>query len=185
MGEHSARPERGACEVNVAAKTVCRTQLARMLRMIVELRTRRFPDAHHLAQAGEVSRRTLYRDIAALVDAGVPILYRADQRGYELAPGFFLPPVALEESEAIALAIHALGESPTGGPDVSSEARSGLLKIVSILPDGPRSRISELIAHFERFPTRTGASGRWDVDSRDVMIRIGLAVNERAHSSVG
>ena len=169
----------------MAEKTVCRSQLARMLRMIVELRARRFPDASDLATAAEVSRRTAYRDLSALVDAGIPVRYRPDRRGYELAPGFFLPPIALEESEALALAIHALGPSPPGGPDVSVEARSGLLKIAATLPDGPRARVSELIAAIDRLPKRTVATGRRDVDSRDAAIRIGLAVNERAHSSVG
>ena len=169
----------------MAETPVCRSQLSRMLRIIVELRARRFPDANGLAKAVEVSRRTIYRDLSTLLDAGVPVRYRPDRRGYELDPGFFLPPVALEESEALALAAHAFGPSPPGEPDQAADARRGMLKIVAALPDAARARVSALIDAIDPASRRSGQAGRWEVDSGASPIRMGLAVNERAHSSVG
>jgi predicted DNA-binding transcriptional regulator YafY len=51
-----------------------------------------------------VSRRTVYRDLEALAQLGVPLVATPGQ-GYSLAPGYHLPPVMLTSEEAAALAL--------------------------------------------------------------------------------
>jgi predicted DNA-binding transcriptional regulator YafY len=58
--------------------------------------------ASELANKFSVSNRTIYRDIKALEDAGVPILTE-DGKGYYLMEGYRIPPVMFTESEANAL----------------------------------------------------------------------------------
>ncbi len=58
--------------------------------------------AKKLSDEFGVSTRTIYRDIRALEDAGVP-LYLEDNKGYKLAEGFKALPVMLSEAEANAL----------------------------------------------------------------------------------
>ena len=50
----------------------------------------RFPNARMLAERCEVSRRTIYRDLETLAAAGIPVHYRPDRQGYQLARGYSL-----------------------------------------------------------------------------------------------
>jgi predicted DNA-binding transcriptional regulator YafY len=79
--------------------------LARLLQLIVLLQTEQCPNARRLADICEVSRRTIYRDLATLAGAGITILYRPDRQGYELARNLFLQPPRLEEKEVLALLV--------------------------------------------------------------------------------
>ena len=76
--------------------------LARLLQLIVLLQTEQCPNARRLADICEVSRRTIYRDLATLAGAGITIVYRPDRQGYELARDLFLQPPRLEEKEILA-----------------------------------------------------------------------------------
>src|SRR6266481_1883992 len=80
-----------------------RAQLARLFRLILMLQSERHPNARELAEWCEVSRRTVYRDLEMLAAAGIPIRFRRERQGYQLAKGFFLPPTFVEETEALAL----------------------------------------------------------------------------------
>src|SRR6516225_6244023 len=82
-----------------------RFPLARLIQLIVLLQTERYPNARRLAEICEVSRRTIYRDLAALTGAGITVLYRSDRQGYQLAQSVFLQPPKMEEREALALLV--------------------------------------------------------------------------------
>ena len=122
-------------------KSPCRSQLGRMLRMILEIRTKRFPDAGDLAETCEVSRRTVYRDLDALIAGGVPVHYRTDRRGYEIGSGFFLEPTRLEEEEILAMAIRSV----LPALPLAAEARTGLAKVIQGLPEASRARCLRLL----------------------------------------
>ena len=62
-----------------------RFPLARLIQLIILLQTERCPNARRLAEICEVSRRTIYRDLAALAGAGIAVIYRSDRQGYQLA----------------------------------------------------------------------------------------------------
>lgn len=64
----------------------------RMLAIVLELQRHRrsYCRAEDLASHFEVSKRTIYRDIQSLCEAGVPIAVAA-RRGYALVEGYFLP----------------------------------------------------------------------------------------------
>lgn len=71
----------------------------RLLAITLELRAHRYTRAEDLAGQFEVSVRTIYRDIEALCEAGVPVVATPGY-GYSLAEGYFLPPVMLTADEA-------------------------------------------------------------------------------------
>jgi len=56
-----------------------------------------------LADACGVQRRTVFRDLEVLQEAGVPIFFDEATRGYQIRRDFFLPPVQLTFDEAVAL----------------------------------------------------------------------------------
>ena len=108
---------------------------ARLLALMQQLRRHRRPvTAATLADAMEVSVRTVYRDIATLVSQGAPIAGEAGL-GYVLRPGFFLPPLMLrdEEIEAVTLGLRWVVER--GDPALAEAARESLAKIAATLPE--------------------------------------------------
>lgn len=111
-----------------------------MLQLLLALRSGRHPNANELAAFCEVSRRTIYRDLEALMRAGVTVRYRADRQGYELGSGVFLDPPRLAEEEAAALVIRAYA----GGrdwPSLPHKAEAAALKCAHGLSEEARRRV--------------------------------------------
>jgi predicted DNA-binding transcriptional regulator YafY len=77
-------------------------RLSRLTAILTQLQTKRLLTASELANKFSVSNRTIYRDMKALEEAGVPILTE-DGKGYYLMEGYRIPPVMFTESEANAL----------------------------------------------------------------------------------
>lgn len=77
-------------------------RLSRLTTILTQLQTKRLLTASELANKFSVSNRTIYRDIKALEEAGVPILTE-DGKGYCLMEGYRIPPIMFTESEANAL----------------------------------------------------------------------------------
>lgn len=77
-------------------------RLSRLTAILTQLQTKRLITATTLADKFNVSVRTIYRDIRALEQAGVPILTE-DGKGYTLMDGYKIPPVMFSESQANAL----------------------------------------------------------------------------------
>lgn len=77
-------------------------RLSRLTAILTQLQTKRLVTATLLAEKFQVSVRTIYRDIRALEQSGVPILTE-EGKGYSLLEGYRLPPVSFTETEANAL----------------------------------------------------------------------------------
>lgn len=77
-------------------------RLSRLTAILTQLQTKRLLTATELAKKFAVSNRTIYRDIKALEDAGVPIVTE-EGKGYSLMEGYRIPPVMFTESQANAL----------------------------------------------------------------------------------
>src|SRR5690349_16536248 len=78
----------------------------RLLAIVLELQAAGWQRAEDLATRFEITKRTVYRDMQALSEAGVPIVSVPGQ-GYNLAPGYFLPPLAFTPGEATMLLLGA------------------------------------------------------------------------------
>src|SRR5215471_12100981 len=74
----------------------------RLLAIVLALQARGRQRAEDLAGLFETSRRTIYRDIQALSEAGVPLVAVPGQ-GYSLMEGYFLPPLSFTADEATML----------------------------------------------------------------------------------
>lgn len=77
-------------------------RLSRLTSILIQLQTKRLITATTLADKFSVSIRTIYRDIRALEQSGVPIVTE-DGKGYTLMEGYRIPPITFTESEANAL----------------------------------------------------------------------------------
>lgn len=79
-------------------------RLSRLTAILIQLQTKRLLTATELAKKFSVTSRTIYRDIRALEQAGVPVLTE-DGKGYTLMEGYRIPPVMFTENQANALII--------------------------------------------------------------------------------
>ena len=77
-------------------------RLSRLTAILIQFQTKHIVTAAELSQKFQVSKRTIYRDIKALENAGVPILTE-EGKGYTLMEGYKVPPVMFTEKQANAL----------------------------------------------------------------------------------
>jgi len=105
----------------------------RLMAMVVHLQGRRLVRAEDIAAHFEISVRTVYRDIVALGEAGIPIMGEAGV-GYGLAKGYHLPPVMFTAEEASALFMGGKLVDYLTDASLRKQMESALLKIRSVLP---------------------------------------------------
>lgn len=106
----------------------------RMLAIVLELQRNKMLRAEDLAAAFETSVRTIYRDIQALSEAGVPVV-GAPGQGYSLMEGYFLPPVSFTVEEAVALLIGTQFVEQWFDDRYGRKAQASRGKIEAILPE--------------------------------------------------
>lgn len=78
------------------------SRLSRLTAILNQLQSKRMVTATSLAEKFGVSVRTIYRDIRALEQSGVPVLTE-EGKGYYLMEGYRIPPISFTETEANAL----------------------------------------------------------------------------------
>src|SRR3954453_6622049 len=126
---------------------------SRTLRLLSLLQARRHWAGADLADRLGVSIRTLRRDVDRLRDLGQPVeAQRGVDGGYQLAPGAALPPLVLDDEEAVALAVglQAAAQSAVAGTAESSVR--ALAKVVQVMPTRLRRRVEALRAVTEPAP---------------------------------
>ena len=118
---------------------------SRLLTLLSLLQARRDWPGGELAERLEVSRRTIRRDVERLRDLGYPVeSLTGPAGGYRLAAGTAMPPLLLDDDEAIAIAVGlrtAARASVTGIEETSVRA---LVKLEQVLPAHLRRRVSAL-----------------------------------------
>ncbi|WP_372404730.1 helix-turn-helix transcriptional regulator [Streptomyces luteireticuli] len=117
---------------------------ARMLRLLSLLQTRREWSGPDLADRLEVTVRTVRRDMDRLRELGYPVeSVRGHAGGYRLASGTDLPPLLLDDDEAVAIAV-ALRTAAGGLTGIEETALRALAKLEQVLPGRLRGRVTAL-----------------------------------------
>lgn len=116
----------------------------RLFQIVQLIRGRRLTTAEFLSQRLEVSVRTVYRDVAALQQQGVPIDGEAGV-GYRMRAGFELPPLMFSAEEAQALVAAVRVAQPQLDALLGQRAEEALSKILAVLP-GPARAAAESLA---------------------------------------
>jgi proteasome accessory factor B len=120
------------------------SRIRRLLTLIGLLQAGRGCNADGLAQACHISRRTVFRDLDVLRQAGVPLVFDEQNRHYRIPSTYFLPPTNFTPEEALALIVlcHELG-SQSQLPFFAA-ARSAVVKLESSLPARLREHVRRL-----------------------------------------
>lgn len=105
----------------------------RLFNIILQLQGRPNMTSRDLAEHFGVSRRTIFRDLRALSESGVPLTY-AEGGGYEILDGYQLPPLMLTAREAATLLMGAEFMKLQSDPSLRKDADQVDLKIREVLP---------------------------------------------------
>ena len=133
---------------------------SRMLRLLSLLQTHRYWPGGELSDRLDVSARTLRRDIERLRELGYQVdAVRGAAGGYQLRAGGALPPLLLEDDEAVAIAIglHTAAASAVGGDSgdsgVGETSVQALTKVIALMPPRLRRRMDALRSQTDPAPS--------------------------------
>jgi predicted DNA-binding transcriptional regulator YafY len=127
----------------------------RLLTLLSLLQTPREWPGPELAERLGVSQRTVRNDVERLRRLGYPVLAsRGSVGGYRLSAGAAMPPLLLDDDEAVAIAV-ALGSASGGAVEGLEEtALRALTKLLQVLPKRLGSQVDALQAHTVRVQRR-------------------------------
>jgi len=120
------------------------TRICRLLKLVALLQAGREHNVESLALACGVHRRTVFRDLDVLREAGVPLVYDAQKQRYSVNGTFYLPPTSFTPDEALSLIVlcHEMGDR-SQLPFFGS-ARSAVLKLEGLLPAKLREQLRQV-----------------------------------------
>ncbi|MGY1745633.1 helix-turn-helix transcriptional regulator [Blastococcus sp. SYSU D00695] len=129
----------------------------RTLRLLSLMQDRRHWAGPDLADRLGVSLRTLRRDVERLRDLGYPVEASPGvSGGYRLAPGASLPPLVLDDEEAVALTVGLQAAAQAAVTGMAESSVRALAKVVPVLPPRLRRRVDALAAATVAVPWDTG-----------------------------
>lgn len=117
----------------------------RILQLLALLQSHRYWSGQELADRLGVSLRTLRRDVDRLREVGYPIdAERGVGGGYQMAPGAAMPPLVLDDDEAVALTVglHLAAQATVSG--IAESAVGALAKAIQVMPRRLRRRAQAL-----------------------------------------
>jgi predicted DNA-binding transcriptional regulator YafY len=120
---------------------------SRTLRLLSLLQTHRYWPGTELAARLGVSARTLRRDVERLRELGYPVeARRGVEGGYQLAAGAALPPLVVDDEEAVALTVCLQAATQGAIAGIAESSVQVLAKVVQVLPARLRRRVEALRA---------------------------------------
>lgn len=123
-------------------------RIDRIAAILIQLQSKKVVKAQEIADRFSISLRTVYRDVKALEESGVPVGGEAGI-GYSIMEGYRLPPVMFTRDEAIAfLTAEKMVEKLT---DASSKKyyKEAMLKIKAVLRYSEKDMLEEMDEHIE------------------------------------
>ena len=121
-------------------------RIDRLAAIVIQLQSKRLVKAQEIADKFSISLRTVYRDIHALEEAGVPVTGEAGI-GYRLMEGYKLPPVMFNQDEASALLTGAKLMQSMSDENSSRHYISALDKIKAVLRLAEKDHLEEIDEH--------------------------------------
>ncbi len=118
-------------------------RIDRLFGILTLLQSRKYVTAEKIAEKYNISIRTVYRDVKALCEQGIPVSFEAN-RGYFIVQGYFLPPVAFSSEEANALLLMESLVAGFADRSIGKHYTSALNKIKSVLRSAEKEKLETL-----------------------------------------
>lgn len=123
-------------------------RIDRLAAILIHLQSKRIVKAEEMAERFEISLRTVYRDVKALMEAGVPIGSEAGT-GYFIVDGYHLPPVMFSQEEASAMLLAGKLVEKLTDLSIKKAFESALIKIKSVLNEREKDHLEGLQSSIE------------------------------------
>jgi len=136
-------------------------RIDRLTAILIHLQTKRIVKAEEISDRFGMSLRTVYRDVKALMEAGVPIGSEAG-KGYFIVDGYHLPPVMFTQDEASSMLLAGKLVDKMADKSVRSAYESAMHKIKSVLNESEKDHLQNLESHIEVF-----LRSRYEVKERE------------------
>ncbi|MEV4437577.1 YafY family protein [Streptomyces sp. NPDC049577] len=150
---------------------------ARLLTLLSLLQTPREWPGSELAQRLGVSPRTIRRDIERLRDLGYPVQATMGAvGGYRLAAGAAMPPLVLDDEEAVAIAVGLRAGAGHAVDGIEEASVRALAKLEQVLPSRLRHRVAALQA--ATVPLIWGAGDGTTVDPHTLTVMASAATGQ-------
>ncbi len=107
-------------------------RIDRLMGIITQLQSKKHLTLPQIAEQFSISERTVFRDLKAIGEIGVPVYFEVE-KGYSVGKGFFLPPISLTVEEANALSLAEPLIVRFGDKSVQQHYGSALSKIKMVL----------------------------------------------------
>lgn len=125
-------------------------RIDRLMGIITLLQAKKYRTLPQIAENFKISERTVFRDLRAIGEIGVPVFYEPE-KGYSVGNGFFLPPVSLTVEEANALSLAEPLIVRFADKSIQQHFGSALSKIKMVLGRSQREKMEQSqsgTAHF-------------------------------------
>lgn len=123
-------------------------RIDRLHAILTHLQSKKKVTAQQIADRFSISLRTVYRDVKALEESGVPVIGEAGS-GYSIMEGYRLPPVMFTQEEAAALLMGAkLAQQMTDG-SVQQQFDNALYKVKAVLRTADKEYVEQLLPNIE------------------------------------
>ena len=145
----------------------------RLMNILLTLQSKKFVTTKTFSEKYKLSERTIYRDIKALNEIGVPVYFEPN-KGYGLSEGYFLPPLTftIEEANSLLL-LQSLADKFTD-KSILQKSNSALEKIKAVLKYNDWKKYEEISSKLEVYISN-GTNNK-----NDFLSKIQIAIIEKS-----
>lgn len=123
-------------------------RIDRLFGILTLLQSRKYITAEKIAERFDMSVRTVYRDIKALGEQGIPVSFE-QHKGYYLVQGYFLPPVSFNMDEANALLLVESLVKGFADQSIRSHYSTALTKVKAVLKTSQKEKLETMNQHIK------------------------------------
>ncbi len=118
-------------------------RIDRLFGILVLLQSKKFVPAEKISEKFRISIRTVYRDVKALSESGIPISFE-QYRGYFIVQGYFLPPVSFTMEEASAFLLMETMLPGFADKSIQKNFSAGLNKVKAVMRSQEKDQLENL-----------------------------------------
>ena len=121
-------------------------RIDRLFGILTTLQSKKYVTATQLADKYEISVRTVYRDVRALEELGIPVSFE-QPKGYFIVQGYFLPPLSFSVDEANSLILMASLAEKFADKSIARHSNNALAKIKTVLKSSVKDQTNRFSDH--------------------------------------
>ncbi len=118
-------------------------RIDRLFGILTLLQSRKFVPAEKIADKFKMSIRTVYRDVKALCESGIPVSFETG-KGYFIVQGYFLSPVSFSTEEANALMFMETIASGFADKSIQMHYSNAMNKVRAVLKSSQKEKVEML-----------------------------------------